>query len=610
MSNDPIKYSPAAADFKAQDTGNQFAIQITPADPRADEWASGDIVVRLSIPYGRPETAGNTLLLPDKSARPKVEYRSPADSKDINTIDLLSNDSLPRPPETSVCWETDSSGISVDAGATMRIEVTRLSKMPDGTATVLVGIRRTTDDAFSEQSVAVIVPPDAGSGKPQLHYFVADKDYVLHENEEEVKLYFFTTGATAITLYKNNVRVWPPHGGSKNLFYLDKPGITSVYRLEARGGTGNANDDREKLLKDGNLVVGSLTVQVAQAGWNRQPLQQGYPTVLTKALDFTSGGSERLYGVFVDPATGAIGLYSSETGFPPWRMESKGEDFKEIQVVSGDLTFHLSDMSHSPGVASGGKLWLIGGSSVDPTKTSNEVWYYHKKSATNEGEWVRNNPGPFPARMGHCVVDFKSKLWVLGGSDGSNALNDVRSFDFRTNTWSGPATARWPARCMFAAVATPVVNGVTGFEKEKMWIYGGTKDPDIIVAMTDLWSTTDGVTWNQEKAFELGPLPGQPSGATLFWDDGLHLAGSFKAKTKAGASQDDADAGAATLSAMVYSLYPDRFLWEANPVSWGWEQFGGNTFLMQSIVFNRFWFFWSLFQDIQTPPKLNVFIPS
>jgi hypothetical protein len=411
-----------------------------------------------------------------------------------------------------------------------------------------------------------------------------------------------------VTLFKNNVKIWPPHGGSSDLFFLDKPGITSVYRLEAMGDISGSEDaDREKLLKEGKLVERTLTVQVAQAGWNRQPLQQGYPTLLMKALSFRSGESERLYGVFVDPATRHVGLYSSATGFPPWRMESNGKDFSQIEVVSNNQSYRLSEMSQSPGVASGGKLWLVGGSSVDPARISKEVWYYHKNDQTKVEEWVRSNPGDFSARMGHCVVDFQNKLWVLGGSNGNNPLNDVWNYDQSSQKWiQKTAKANWPARCMFAAVATPASPGVFGFEKEKMWIYGGTEDPDEIVAKMDLWSTTDGVTWKEETTLAMGPQRGQPNGATLFWDKGLHLAGSFKLGTKANAGEYNG----ATLSEMVYSLSAERFLWEANPVSWGWEQFGGNTFLMQSIVFNRFWFFWSLFQNIRTAPKLNIFIPS
>jgi len=589
--------------------GNHFSIEITP-----DAGGLNNVIVRVSIPCGPKKIEPWTFLLDDQGARPNVNYLLPANAGTPVKIDPLTEGGQPAPPASYLAWETPSKGIAIGPGTKMKIDVTGLAgNIPPGTARVIVGIRDrgpVSSKPFTEQTlpVEVTLKPDDKTGV-KIHYFTASKDYVLHASEEEVILAWHTTSAVkTVTLFKNNVKIWPPYGGSPDLFFLDKPGITSVYRLEAMGDISGSEDaDREQLLKDGKLVVRTVTVQVAQAGWNRQPLPQGYPTALMKSLSFKSGKSERLYGVFVDPVTQHAGLYSSATGFPPWRMESNGKDFNQIEVVSDNQSYFLSDMSQSPGVTSGGKLWLVGGSSVDPKRISNEVWYYHKNEQTRIEEWVRCKPGGFSPRMGHCVVDFQNKLWVLGGSDGDSALNDVWSYDQSNQKWSQQtAKANWPARCMFAAAVTPASAGVFGFEKEKMWIYGGTDDPDIIVAKMDLWSTTDGVNWTEEKTLAMGPQRGQPSGATLFWDKGLHLAGSFKSGTKANA----ADYNGATLSELVYSLSPERFLWEANPVSWGWEQFGGNTFLMQSIVFNRFWFFWSLFQDIQTAPKLNIFIPS
>lgn len=593
-----------------QNEGNHFSILIT-----ADSGDLTNVIVRVSIPCGPEKIEQATFLVDDaQGPRPNVNYLLPDNADTSMKIDPLPEGGQPAPPSGYLVWEIPSKGIVISAGTRMKIEVTGLAgNIPPGKANVIVGIRergKVTDKPFTEKTLEVVAALKPGDEEGvKIHYFTASKDYVLHASEEEVILSWHTSSAVkTVTLFKNNVKIWPPYGGSDDLFVLDKPGITSVYRLEAMGDVPTSGDtdegaDREDLLVKGTLVVRTLTVQVAQAGWNRQPLPQGYPTALMKALSFKSGESERLYGVFVDPKGDAeprIGLYSSATGFPPWRMEADGKDFRQIEVVDGQ-TYSLSEMSHSPGVAGDGKLWLIGGSSVNPSQTSNEVWYYWKNDTTRKEEWVRDKPGPFTPRMGHSVVAFMNRLWVLGGYDENrNPLNDVWSYDLDSKKWSGPAKASWPQRCMFTAAASP--------DTKQMWLYGGRISPNVTASLTDLWSTTDGVKWQRESTFELGPLPGRPNGATLFWDDGLHLAGSFNARTRGG-NPPEADAGA-TLSAMVYSLCPDRFLWEANPVSFGWEQFGGDPFLMQSIVFNRFWFLWSLFQDIQTAPKLNIFIPS
>jgi hypothetical protein len=589
-----------------RDEGNTFSLEIRPTSD-----AQLNLIVRVEIPFGENKQGEPPFLLKDENERPNVSYRLPAGDKQPRQMDRAEDAAESK---NCIAWDTPSTGITIDTNSTMQIDVTGLGgTIPPGIAKVFLRIRQGDDAAFTkitaEKGKDLEVPVKLKLGDEEgvkILYFVVDKehDYVLHAGEEEVKLSFFVRGAKETTLFKNNTKIWPPPGGSRDLFFKDKPSITSVYRLEAKGPAANT-DDREKLLNDKNLVVRYLTVQVAQAGWNRQPLQQGYPTVLMKALSFTSGEAERLYGIFVDPNTvdkntkeKAVGLYSSETGFPPWRKEPAGEGKDFGQIVFKDHA--LSSMSHSPGVASGGKLWLIGGSSVDARKCSNEVWYYHKSDKSNEGEWVRGEPGGFPARMGHCVLEFKKRIWLLGGSTGNKPLNDVWSYDPNEadkKEWHPAANAKWPARCLFAALVTPDA-GVAPFDKEKIWIYGGTDDPDIIKTKSDLWSTTDGETWTHVNDYEFDDTrAGRPKGVTLFWDESrLHLAGSFEL--------------AKTLSAMVYSLCAARFLWEANPVSWGWEQFGGNSFLMRSIVFNRFWFFWSLNRDIKIAPKLNVFIPS
>jgi hypothetical protein len=592
-----------------RDAGNHFAIEITPDEPRSKAWDNDEVVVRVSIPYGTPKAIPvgttptgkeQTFLLTNEDARPRVEYRTPADSKDSQPISIIGHDPEPKPPPNSVCWELPD-GIGVAQGQTMRIDVTGLAgNLPPGEATVTVGMRTFDDEEFSEKPVLVSIELAHGeTGKPEIHYFDAAPDYVLHAGEDVVVLSFFTTGAKDVRLFKNNVEIWPLHTGSQDLFFNDTPSITSVYRLEAATAAAKTPEDRQQQIRDKTRVVRPLTVQVAQAGWNRQPLHQGYPTAL-----FAAQEGDPLYGVFVNPATKpeTVGLYSSKTGFPPWEKKAGGQDFKDIQDVNDGVTYSLSDMSHSPGVCYESRLYLIGGSSVDPRpeRCSNEVWYYDLE----KGSWVHQGPAPFSKRMGHACVVFNDKIWVLGGMRPEPSFqsdNEVWSFDIHGGWSTTPITAPWTKRCMFATVVTPKLEKTLGFEQPKLWVYGGKQNPNDISPRRDLWSSTNGTDWIPEDPIPFQPDPGEPNAATLFFhDQRLNLAGSFKR----------GEGDVKTLSAHIYSYCANEFIWEDNPVSWGWEQFNGNPFLMQSLVFNQFLFFWSLHKDIKTPPKLNVFIPS
>lgn len=570
-----------------RDEGNHFSIEIKPSSKSLE-----NVIVRLSIPCGVPQRdEKNTFLFKDDGDYAEVNYYLPRDSENPIPIDTAPEEDDSDIDLPSLAWETPSTGISIPLKQMMRIDVTEFgSNVPKGNAPVSIGIRTLNDEQFDKKELVVDVkPPPGETGKPEVIYFDAHPDYVLHAGEEEVTLSFYTTGANSVTLYKNNTKVWPPPGGSNDLFFKDTPAITSVYRLEA----GNREtEDRIHLLEEGLLVSRELTVQVAQAGWNRQPLHQGYPTLLLAANSFKSGESERLYGIFVKPETDttpeAAGLYSSETGFAPWRKEAG--------------SFPKS-MSHSPGVAYDNKLWLIGGSSVHPTERSKKVWCYERDKHLNTMKWVQQSDGGFTPRMGHSCVVFDKKIWVLGGrSEEIEPHNDVWCYDAESRKWSEKPNAPWEGRCMFAAAATPKTEGF----QPRIWVYGGTEDADEIVPKKDLWSTEDGESWKEEKNFTILPDPGMPSGATLYFDKRLHLAGTFKN----GEKDEDEKIVRGTISAHVFSLCADLSLWEDNPVSWGWEQYGGNPFLMQSIIFNRFLFFWSLYQNIETVPKLNIFIPS
>ena len=102
------------------------------------------------------------------------------------------------------------------------------------------------------------------------------------------------------------------------------------------------------------------------------------------------------------------------------------------------------------------------------------------------------------ARADHTSVVFKDKIWVLGGYTGEY-MNDVwSSKDGETWTESKPPenadkdTAGtdanwWPARDRHTSVVF----------KGKIWVLGGF---DLTDPINDVWSSPDGSVWKKENA--------------------------------------------------------------------------------------------------------------
>ena len=67
-----------------------------------------------------------------------------------------------------------------------------------------------------------------------------------------------------------------------------------------------------------------------------------------------------------------------------------------------------------------GRMWVSGGY-ADTLGAANDVWY------TKDGaEWTRaTESADFVGRIGHQMINFKGKLWILGGTDNQVARNDI-----------------------------------------------------------------------------------------------------------------------------------------------------------------------------------------
>ncbi len=92
-------------------------------------------------------------------------------------------------------------------------------------------------------------------------------------------------------------------------------------------------------------------------------------------------------------------------------------------------------------------------------------------------------------RNGHCVVVFNNKMWLLGGWQTATPTycTDVWSSSDGV-TWTLETATAWPGRAQFAAVVYD----------NKIWVFGGWDG----TRRNDVWYSSDGVSWTQ------APTPG------------------------------------------------------------------------------------------------------
>jgi hypothetical protein len=163
-----------------------------------------------------------------------------------------------------------------------------------------------------------------------------------------------------------------------------------------------------------------------------------------------------------------------------------------------------------------GRMWVIGG--TDGSTRYNDVW-----SSADGVSWVlEKDHAAFSARYAHTAVAFNNALWLFAGSDSpsgsqfSTGLQDAwRSTDGRT--WTPLPAAPFAPRL---EQATTVFNG-------RIYLTAGYSSTDYFTntRYNDVWSTVDGMTWQQESV--AAPFSGRNSPVLLDYNSQLHMIGGF-----------------------------------------------------------------------------------
>ncbi|MCX7047081.1 MAG: choice-of-anchor D domain-containing protein [Candidatus Sumerlaeota bacterium] len=156
-----------------------------------------------------------------------------------------------------------------------------------------------------------------------------------------------------------------------------------------------------------------------------------------------------------------------------------------VKWVSATGAAAFSERRYQTSVAFGGRMWVIGG--YDAGGYKNDVWY-----SSDGVTWTSATlSAAFSARYGHTSVVFNDgggdKMWVIGGYDGVVGYrSDVWSSSDGVTWTQAPATAPFPGRLTHKSV---VFNNGTG---ARMWVIGGL---DAAGKKNDVWYSSDGATW-------------------------------------------------------------------------------------------------------------------
>ena len=174
----------------------------------------------------------------------------------------------------------------------------------------------------------------------------------------------------------------------------------------------------------------------------------------------------------------------------PPRDVWSSRDGREWTLVTQSAPWIHSDLPMS--FAFRNKMWMMGGwynGRLPGHSASNQIW-----SSRDGLNWRREvTEAPWSARIAAAVVEFKGKIWMLGGIENyyfgerSSLKNDVWYSTNGKNWKLVTEHAGWSPRAYHQAA---VLNG-------KMYVFGGGNYVPEYHATNDVWSTEDGVHWTK-----------------------------------------------------------------------------------------------------------------
>jgi N-acetylneuraminic acid mutarotase len=240
----------------------------------------------------------------------------------------------------------------------------------------------------------------------------------------------------------------------------------------------------------GNLPVGlndGSVLILNNVFWYFGGNTTGFVTVNTVAASFDFGATWTAQTNLPNVREGAAGmLYNNKM----WLVA--GTDSNDSAVPRQDAIWTTNDSSwtiataaipspldHPGSTVFNNKMWLLGGATAGNFgAVTSEV-----RSSTDGVTWTLVGNLPAAILAGSAAV-FQNKMWLIGGQVGGGPVNTTY---FSTDGAAWSAGPNLPA-----AIIDP---GVVVYQN-KLWVIGGETNIITGTALSEVWNTSDGLSWN------------------------------------------------------------------------------------------------------------------
>lgn len=216
-------------------------------------------------------------------------------------------------------------------------------------------------------------------------------------------------------------------------------------------------------------------------------------------------------------------VWSSADG-TKWALEKKNTFLDRTFDATRDW-----EGRHTAGYAvHKGRLWIVGGD-VNQGHYQNDVW-----SSADGKAWTfvnKGKPVPWGPRALHVTLAFNDKIWVMGGQTMPTFAPAPEAF--HRDIWTTSDGVKWEQVKPKEPYWSPrgMIGGSAVF-KGRMWILGGgTYDTPKVKYRNfynDVWSSADGVAWTRHV--EKAPWEARQYHDVAVYDDRLWVMEGYEGK--------------------------------------------------------------------------------